>query len=287
MMKFILTLILFSGTAFADRSTVTPVEEKRIGNIRYYVSDSNRLIHVILPFQVSIGLNHLDGGTGDETNLVTVYGDFKNTDSIRSVLSKIRDRYPGYQFTGQSNEVAVVECSFRLPSGRESVCQVPPGTGSYFSVTDMISDEDAAVLKREFSKGAYAGLKVTFRHLVPQVSESEVVSLPVGKFIRNLGGEFKEATLGQVVKEIHVMADATRINPDSSIYEDWIQSMMSESFSEGFEIAPGFHSFQELLSIKLKTRKPGFETRLLKKEDNAKNPIFIRFVAVVRVWRSK
>jgi len=259
-MKILLLIMaqLLNFSSFASIKKV-PILQEKAGKILYYVSESNRSIHVVFPMKVNLSLIEIDKNSKEDRYSLIVNGEQGDVVSGTD-LQPLKMKYPGYKITKDlANSFSVVGCEFKLPGGRNVECMIPPASasGNYFSIFEPLSKTEGDQLKESLTKGPeikLSALKVTVRHLAPYVDSRSVADVNYQKFYESLGSS--SVTLKDLILKIGMfLADQPLVNQDEELKSKVITALMENCVGGNLQLN-GVMSLNDFLATGLTTNRP-------------------------------
>lgn len=272
-----LVILLLSLTVNAELRT--EVE----GRIVYFVSDSNKLIHIEVPFKTDFTL--IDNHVSDDNMryAINVYGtvDFdKNSRDYHSILAK----YPEYRVSTKFGSISVAKCKITFPSGLDIPCETPPGIGTYFSASMiLISKAEGDKLKSDFKKGLYPAISVTVKYEEPFVISSDKIVINLLEFYKALIPLGGEVSLEQVVNQLAKSAVDSQLKKDSPLFSNALKNIMNECL--GSISTPNYNisSFDQLLDTKVALKKPVNSSKVIEIDELGWHEVLKQAVNVIHV----
>lgn len=200
-LKFLKTISLLSlsiaVTAFADEQSA-PLAKQKLGDVVYSVSSANRMLHLELPFSVTLDLVEVPNVPAYMKYYLSVSGDWDPSLSRPEVL-EIKNRYPGYKISEQSQSVAIRSCKITLGDGTDIPCETPPGTAAYFSATKIMSAATGDRLKADLIAHRYPKIVANVGTLEPWIEGVTEVRIRPAVDCKMLIGSDGGLTLGSVM----------------------------------------------------------------------------------------
>jgi hypothetical protein len=253
----VIICVLLGSASFAQKQAIR-IKEQKLGKIIYYVSDSNRLVHVVSPMKVNVHLVEMKDMPESERFALSMSGEQGNAFKSPEIKT-LKDRYPGYQFTGDQNSFAVLDCEYKAPGGRELYCDAPPShaTGNYFSVFSVLTRIEGEQLKSQLKAnpdGALAALKVKIRHLAPFATSRDELKVDFSRFYESLGGA-TVSLKGLFLKTSDYLESIEGLRSDADLKTYLIETLVKTCIADPVQ-TPGLMSLDAFLSTPLKTIKP-------------------------------
>lgn len=254
MKTLLLSLFLVQSSmaqTIAQTSRNSGLPELQEGKVTYFVSHSNRLIHLEMPYRVKFVLMELDH-VQDAAYSLSVSGEWESNVK-RPEIQKIKALYPGYEFSGQSMSSWVKTCAITLKNGRSLYCDIPPANGNYFSALELLSRSEGDQLKEALKKGEYPSLQVSLSLQEPFVESIERASVATQGLYDALP-KIGEVEVKQLVKPVAKTLATSGITTDSPFYDQAVEELMKSCLDEKPEV--NAHTLSDLLSTRLRVKKP-------------------------------